>query len=157
MTCEFIFRDATDIYSRLFNHRAALQGLTNNFVKEFEEKRGEKEIISLSRTHEVVLDCRDRALPSSLENLNNNVTLLKESVTKTLQMSQRILQDSDEKKVDWIESQRQIREQQWNEFMQAQVVRSSRVDTEFKNKIDSLKKHYTELEDKLKEGANKVL
>lgn len=59
--------------------------------------------------------------------------------------------------VDWIESQRQIREQQWNEFMQAQVVRSSRVDTEFKNKIDSLKKHYTELEDKLKDGANKVL
>ncbi|XP_059176759.1 biogenesis of lysosome-related organelles complex 1 subunit 5-like, partial [Physella acuta] len=155
------FRDATDIYSRLFNPRAASQGLTNNFVKEFEEKRGEKEIISLSPTHEVVLDCRDPALHSSLENLNNNVTLLKESVTKTLQMSQGIrggiLQDSDEKKVDWIESQRQIREQQWNEFKQAQVVRSSRVDTEFKIKIDYLKKHYTELEDKLKEGANQVL
>ncbi|CAL1538725.1 unnamed protein product [Lymnaea stagnalis] len=157
MTCEYIFRDVTDIYSRLFNHRAALHGLTNNFVKEFEEKRGEREIISMSRIFELIIDCRDRALPSSIEHLNCNVESLKESVNKTLQQCQMIVHDGEETKSDWLQSQRLRREQEWNDFMAAQVSRSARVDAEFKSKVDALSNHYAELEEKLKEGTKKVL
>uniref|UniRef100_A0A0B6ZMJ4 Biogenesis of lysosome-related organelles complex 1 subunit 5 n=1 Tax=Arion vulgaris TaxID=1028688 RepID=A0A0B6ZMJ4_9EUPU len=157
MTCEHIVRDVTDIYIRLFNHRAAIQGLTNNFVKEFEEKRGEREILSLSRTFELVTESRDRILPSITEQLDCHLEHLKESVEKAKQQAQRILQDSEEKKRDWLESQKLSREQKWFEFMTAQVERSNSVDEEFKTKVENLHKHYSDLEEKLREGTTKVL
>ncbi|KAI8776880.1 biogenesis of lysosome-related organelles complex 1 subunit 5 [Biomphalaria glabrata] len=157
MTCEIVFRDVTEIYSRLFNHRAALQGLTNSFVKEFEEKRGDREIISLSRVLELVTDSRDRALPTTIDSLECNVDNFKDSVNKTLKLCQEIIKDSEDKKSEWLESQRRSREQQWNEFMAAQVTRSARVDSDFKNKVDALANHYADLEEKLKESTSKVL
>ncbi|KAH9496684.1 biogenesis of lysosome- organelles complex 1 subunit 5 [Bulinus truncatus] len=157
MTCEVVFRDVTDIYSRLFNHRGALQGLTNNFVKEFEEKRGERETISLSRILELVIDSRDRALPTTIDSLEHNIENLNNSVQKTLKQCQEILKDSENKKSDWLDSQRFDREKRWNEFIAAQLSRSARVDEEFKSKVDTLTHHYAELEEKLKESTQKVL
>ncbi|BFZ21004.1 hypothetical protein BsWGS_24043 [Bradybaena similaris] len=156
MTSEHIVRDVTDIYIRLFNHRAALQGLTNNFVKEFEEKRGDREMLALSRTIELLTESRDRTWPSITEQLDNHLAQLKESVEGAKSKCQQILHDAEEK-TGWLESQRVAREQRWTEFMAGQVVRSSNVDEEFKNKVDSLHKHYSDLEEKLKEGTTKVL
>ena len=36
-----------DIYERLFNHRPFVQGEVKHFVKEFEEKKGDKEVNEL--------------------------------------------------------------------------------------------------------------
>lgn len=156
MTTEHIVRDVTDIYIRLFNHRAALQGLTNNFVKEFEEKRGDRELPALTQTFELVIESRDKTWPSLTEQLDSHLAQLKESVDKAKNQCQQILQDA-EQKTDWLESQRASREQKWAEFMAAQVVRSSNVDEEFKSKVDSLHKHYADLEEKLREGTSSVL
>jgi len=157
MTCEYVFRDVTDIYSRLFNHRAAVHGLASNFVKEFEERRGESDYISMTRTLELVTDCRDRAYPETMEGLQDSLEQLVKSVKTTSQMTHRILKDSENKKVDWLESERARRKREWEEFMAAQEARKERVDADFNNTVRHLESHYTDLEVKLKSGTKKTL
>ena len=59
--------------------------------------------------------------------------------------------------VDWIESERARRKQEWEEFTAAQEARKQRVDAEFMNTVRHLESHYTDLEDKLKSGTKKSL
>ncbi|XP_005099650.1 biogenesis of lysosome-related organelles complex 1 subunit 5 [Aplysia californica] len=157
MTCEYVFRDVTDIYSRLFNHRAAIHGLANNFVKEFEERRGESDHVAISRTLELVTDCRDRAYPVTMKDLDKNLEELSNALKTSSQMCKRIMQDADEKKVDWLESQRARRKHEWGEFMSVQRARKDRVDTDYEHFVKNLHSHYSELEEKLKGGRAKVL
>jgi len=157
MTCEYVFRDVTDIYSRLFNHRAAIQGLANNFVKEFEERRGDSEHISLTRTLELLTDCRDRAHPDTVDGLEEGMGDLEQAVKSTTQKCNRILLDCQEKKTDWLESERQRRRKEWSDFMVIQETRKNRIDEEYNSKVRTLEGQYAELEDKLKAGTKRVL
>jgi len=157
MTCEYVFKDATDIYLRLFNHRAAIQGLASNFVKEFEERRGESDHISITRTLEMVTDCRDHAYPEATQGLKDHLDELRNTVKTTTQMCSRIIQDSEEKKSGWLEGERERRREEWKEFMKVQESRKSRVEEEFRNTVRNVESQYSQLEDKLKSGTNKAL
>ncbi|GFR70496.1 biogenesis of lysosome-related organelles complex 1 subunit 5-like [Elysia marginata] len=151
MTFEQIFKDVTDIYSRLFNHKAALQGLNQNFVKEFEEKRDET--MSLSRTSEWVKDCTDRIYPSTQQGLED-IHQVKEAVEKASKSCQRIVQDETDKKMEWLEEQRARRLQEYTEFTQNNAsARRQHADREFEVRADDLRKHYADLEAKLNQGA----
>lgn len=152
MTCEQIFKDATDIYSRLFNHKAALQGLNQNFVKEFEDKRDETR--TLSRTLEWVNDCTDRIYPSTQQGLEDNIQQVKDAVEKASKSCERIAKDEADKKMDWLNQERARRLQEWTDLTQTQSKnRRDHADREFEVRADELRRHYADLEAKLNQGA----
>ena len=45
-----------DLYDRLFNHRPFLKGEVTTFVKEFEKKRGDREVENLFKTLELTTE-----------------------------------------------------------------------------------------------------
>ncbi|GFN92468.1 biogenesis of lysosome-related organelles complex 1 subunit 5-like [Plakobranchus ocellatus] len=157
MSYEKIFKDMTDIYSRLFNHRAALQGLNQNFVKEFEVKRDDK--LSLSRSQECLKNCTDCLQPATEQYLKEHVYQLSEAVQKASHSCQRILEDEAQKKTDWLKQERARRAQEWAEFTQGQIQeRRQHTDWEFEDRAEGLRKHYVELEEKLNQAVvGKVL
>ncbi|RUS70682.1 hypothetical protein EGW08_021558 [Elysia chlorotica] len=152
MTYEQLFKDVTDIYSRLFNHKAALQGLNQNFVKEFEEKRDESE--SLSRSLEWITDCSDRIYPATQQGLEDNVHKVKEAVEKASKSCQRIIQDEADKKMEWLGQERAKRLQEWRDFTEGHAqARRQQADRDFEARAEELRRHYADLEEKLNQGA----
>lgn len=55
----FGFPDIFDAYGRLFNHRPFVQGEIRHFVKEFEEKRSDREVENVFKILEQVTELRD--------------------------------------------------------------------------------------------------
>jgi len=157
MTCEYLFKDVCDIHNRLFNHKAAIQGLANNFVKEFEERRGESDHASISHSLELVTDCVNRAYPTVTQDLEKGLESVLNEVKKTTQACGRIIQDCDDKKTDWLEGERARRQGEWEDFLATQESRKSRIDGEFASHVRALEAHYSELEEKLRTGGKPTL
>ena len=61
-----------DLYERLFNHRPFLKGESTRFVKEFENKRGDREVENLFKALEVITELQ-----------SSKVSKLKESCDET--------------------------------------------------------------------------
>ena len=55
----FGFPDIFDAYGRLFNHRPFVQGEIRHSVKEFEEKRSDREVENVFKILEQVTELRD--------------------------------------------------------------------------------------------------
>ena len=56
-------QDLLEIHGRLFNHRPFVQGETRHFVKEFEEKRQDREVENVFSLLERIAELRDSGLP----------------------------------------------------------------------------------------------
>ena len=81
----------TEIHGRLFNHRPFVQGEIKHFVKEFEEKRKDREVEHVFKVLEVVTELRDcqvdklRALAdSTIPNVNANLLVANSMCNKIL-------------------------------------------------------------------------
>ncbi|XP_052504851.1 biogenesis of lysosome-related organelles complex 1 subunit 5 isoform X2 [Budorcas taxicolor] len=59
-----IIRDLGEIHSRLLDHRPVIQGETRYFVKEFEEKRGLREMRVLENLKNVIHETNEHTLPT---------------------------------------------------------------------------------------------
>lgn len=86
-----MFSDAADIYGRLFNHRPFLQGEVKHFVKEFEERRQDREVENVFKVLERVTELRDCEVDkvkaqcdSVLPNLNANLLVAQSMTNKIL-------------------------------------------------------------------------
>ncbi|XP_010143407.1 PREDICTED: biogenesis of lysosome-related organelles complex 1 subunit 5-like, partial [Buceros rhinoceros silvestris] len=56
-------RDVGEIYSRLLDHRPVIQGEIRYFVKEFEEKRGLRELRVLENLQSTISETNEDVLP----------------------------------------------------------------------------------------------
>uniref|UniRef100_A0A8C2XY49 Biogenesis of lysosome-related organelles complex 1 subunit 5 n=1 Tax=Capra hircus TaxID=9925 RepID=A0A8C2XY49_CAPHI len=59
-----IIRDLGEIHSRLLDHRPVIQGETRYFVKEFEEKRGLREMRVLENLKNMIRETNEHTLPT---------------------------------------------------------------------------------------------
>ena len=80
-----------DLYERLFNHRPFLKGEIKNFVKEFEEKRGDRDVESVFKVLETVTELNGGEIDkvkaqcdSTLPNLNARLLVANSMCTKIL-------------------------------------------------------------------------
>ncbi|KFZ45638.1 Biogenesis of lysosome-related organelles complex 1 subunit 5, partial [Antrostomus carolinensis] len=56
--------DLGEIYSRLLDHRPVIQGEIRYFVKEFEEKRGLRELRVLENLKNTTFEAKEHVLPT---------------------------------------------------------------------------------------------
>ena len=79
------------MYERLFNHRPFLQGEIKHFVKEFEEKRGDREVENVFKILEKVTELKGGEIDkvkaqcdSTLPNLNARLLVANSMCNKIL-------------------------------------------------------------------------
>uniref|UniRef100_A0A671FV26 Biogenesis of lysosome-related organelles complex 1 subunit 5 n=1 Tax=Rhinolophus ferrumequinum TaxID=59479 RepID=A0A671FV26_RHIFE len=68
-----IIKDLGEIHSRLLDHRPVVQGETRYFVKEFEEKRGLREMRVLENLRNMIHETNEHTLPKCRETMQDNL------------------------------------------------------------------------------------
>jgi len=142
------FEDITEVHARLFNHRPFLQGEIKHFVREFEEKRGDREVENIFSSLERVSELRDLGLPGLITSATSNrSTNLVANLQVAESMLGRILEQGETGEVEkTLVSSREAREKEWTNFLQEVQVRCKKIDQSFKEQEDSIRKKYQDLE-----------
>ncbi|KAM8789054.1 biogenesis of lysosome-related organelles complex 1 subunit 5 isoform 1-T1 [Rhynchonycteris naso] len=68
-----IIKDLGEIHSRLLDHRPVIHGEIRYFVKEFEEKRGLREMRVLENLKNMIHETNEHALPKCRETMQDNL------------------------------------------------------------------------------------
>ncbi|XP_019522103.1 PREDICTED: biogenesis of lysosome-related organelles complex 1 subunit 5 isoform X1 [Hipposideros armiger] len=68
-----IIKDLGEIHSRLLDHRPVIQGETRYFVKEFEEKRGLREMRVLENLRNMIRETNEHTLPKCRETMQDSL------------------------------------------------------------------------------------
>jgi len=142
------FETVLETHSNLFNHKPFVQSEINNFVREFEEKRGDREVDKVFSCLERVSELRDIGLPQLAENLNSSApTNLLANLQVSESMFGRILEQEDSKEVEkTLAASRDARERDWDTFLLDSQTRCKRVDQSFKEQEDAIRKKYQDLQ-----------
>ncbi|XP_060045176.1 biogenesis of lysosome-related organelles complex 1 subunit 5 isoform X3 [Erinaceus europaeus] len=69
-----IIKDLGEIHSRLLDHRPVIQGETRYFVKEFEEKRGLREMRVLENLKNMIHEANEHTLPRCRETVQGSLS-----------------------------------------------------------------------------------
>ncbi|XP_062953000.1 biogenesis of lysosome-related organelles complex 1 subunit 5 isoform X1 [Cynocephalus volans] len=70
-SAHLVIKDLGEIHSRLLDHRPVIQGETRYFVKEFEEKRGLREMRVLENLKNMIHETNEHTLPKCRETMQD--------------------------------------------------------------------------------------
>uniref|UniRef100_A0A8B9F287 Biogenesis of lysosome-related organelles complex 1 subunit 5 n=1 Tax=Amazona collaria TaxID=241587 RepID=A0A8B9F287_9PSIT len=88
-----IIKDVGEIYSRLLDHRPVIQGEIRYFIKEFEEKRGLRELRVLENLKNTIFETNEHILPKCEQAMSDNLN----EVFKKLQAANGMIHKLQEK------------------------------------------------------------
>ncbi|XP_012167057.1 biogenesis of lysosome-related organelles complex 1 subunit 5-like isoform X2 [Bombus vosnesenskii] len=145
-----IIRDTGEIWSRLFDHRPFIQGEITFFLREFQEKRDDREVERLFKILEYSTDLKESQLDRTEQLGDCHLPSLKANVDVALSMCERVLQreqnfDSD---IALLEN-REIRKLEWEKFVNDMSENCEKVNQTFQEKENEIKEFYIDLERKL--------
>ncbi|XP_061183217.1 biogenesis of lysosome-related organelles complex 1 subunit 5-like [Saccostrea echinata] len=144
-----LFKDLSEIHARLFDHRPILQGHTNFFVKEFEEKRGNHEQERLKKLDEEIKEMKDGLIPEAKEGMDQFLANITAKLKVATEVCKRVEEKENNIDTDLLEKERERRKSDWTEFLARQYETCDQVDAEFSEQADIVAKHYEELEKNL--------
>ncbi|KAJ7338516.1 hypothetical protein JRQ81_012418 [Phrynocephalus forsythii] len=140
-----IAKDVGEIYSRIFDHRPVIQGEIRYFIKEFEEKRGLREMRVLENLKNTVFEANNETLPKCEKIMQGNLNealrrleIANEMMNRLQQREQENRQLQTEKLVAG-ETQRRA---QWEEFVKEQQKIKMVVDEEHTKAMERLRQHF---------------
>ncbi|XP_035173382.1 biogenesis of lysosome-related organelles complex 1 subunit 5 [Oxyura jamaicensis] len=147
-----IIKDVGEIYSRLLDHRPVIQGEIRYFVKEFEEKRGLRELRVLENLKSTIFEANENILPKCEQSMHDNLN----EVLKRLQASNSMIhrlqeREHEERKLqnDKLMADEENRIAHWESFMKEQQNKQAEVDEEHRKAMERLKEQYSEMEKEL--------
>ena len=116
--------------------------------REFEEKRGDREVDAVFSCLERVSELRDIGLPQLSDNLNKSEpTNLLANLQVSESMFGRILEQEDSKEVEkTLAASREARERDWETFLTESQSRCKRIDQSFKEQEEAIRKKYQDLQ-----------
>nr|XP_033790605.1 biogenesis of lysosome-related organelles complex 1 subunit 5 isoform X1 [Geotrypetes seraphini] len=149
VSAQLIIKDIGEIYSRLLDHRPIIQGEVRYFIKEFEEKRGLRELRVLEKLKSMVSETNNQTLPSCQEAMHNSLNqalqTLETANHKFCRLQQREQEETElsgnQLKTDEIKNKAQ-RELLMKELECCQA----EVDNKQRKAMEHLKEQYTEME-----------
>ncbi|XP_051026157.1 biogenesis of lysosome-related organelles complex 1 subunit 5 [Acomys russatus] len=147
-----IIKDLGEIHSRLLDHRPVTQGEIRYFVKEFEEKRGLRELRVLENLKNMIQETNEHMLPKCRDMMQDGLEEALQSLQAANDSICRLQQRQQERKkvinehLAASEAQRLL---QWEEFMNGQPQRRADVDDEHKRAMERLKEQYATMEKEL--------
>ncbi|KAH0554017.1 biogenesis of lysosome-related organelles complex 1 subunit 5 [Cotesia typhae] len=145
-----VIKDIGEIWSRLFDHRPFLQGELSYFVREFEEKRGDREVERLFKILEYSTELEQNQIDRAEQLGDCHLPSLKANADVALTMCERIIQRENKFNTDSkIAENRELRKEEWKKFINDMSDKCRKVDATFNEKEEELKKFYVDLEKKL--------
>ncbi|XP_036623388.1 biogenesis of lysosome-related organelles complex 1 subunit 5 [Trichosurus vulpecula] len=144
-----IIKDLGEIHSRLLDHRPIIQGETRYFVKEFEEKRGLREVRVLENLKNVIQETSEQILPKCRETMQDHLSQALQRLQAASHLVHKLQQKEEEQRKlnnqHLLISEKQ-RVTQWEDFMKEQHNKQAAVDEEHKKATERLKEQYAEME-----------
>ncbi|NWT10836.1 BL1S5 protein, partial [Vireo altiloquus] len=144
--------DVGEVYSRLLDHRPVIQGEIRYFVKEFEEKRGLRELRVLENLKNTIFETNERVLPKCEQAMQDNLS----ETFKRLQAANAMIRRLQEREYEARKLQADkvmAREEKciahWEEFMKEEQSKRAEVDEEHRKAMERLKEQYSEMEKEL--------
>lgn len=145
-----VVKDVTEVYSRLFDHKPFLQGEIRFFIKEFEEKRREREVQRLFELLEDVTEVRETQVDRACRASDQGLSSLAGNLEVALSMCHRILEAEDKlSSADDLSERRERRRCEWQQFEQDVKDKAARMDQAFEEKERELIDHYRRIREKL--------
>ncbi|XP_062040368.1 biogenesis of lysosome-related organelles complex 1 subunit 5 [Lepus europaeus] len=148
-SAHLIIKDLGEIHSRLLDHRPVIQGETRYFVKEFEEKRGLREMRVLENLKNMIHETNEHTLPKCRETMQDNL----QQVLQRLQAAndsvcrlQRREQERRKMYNDRLVANEKRHSLQWEEFMKGQPQKRAAVDEEHRKAVARLREQYAEMQ-----------
>lgn len=121
-------------------------------LKEFEEKRGDREVENLFSILEKLTDIKDSQADKIRKSGETGLPILKEKLEQALQLSDEVEKDYQEKhKVIEVKRQqlREKRQKEWDQFIDDMNFKCQRIDNTFEEKEEELRDLYADLNHKL--------
>ncbi|KOX74262.1 Protein Muted like protein, partial [Melipona quadrifasciata] len=145
-----IFIDTSEIWSRLFRHRPFIQGEITFFLREFQEKRGDREVERLFKLLEYSTELKESQLDRAEQLGDCHLPSLKANVDVALSMCERVLQREQDFDTDIaLQENREIRKLEWEKFVNDMSEKCEKVNQTFDEKENEIKEFYIDLERKL--------
>ncbi|KAB0371698.1 hypothetical protein FD755_016636 [Muntiacus reevesi] len=141
--------DLGEIHSRLLDHRPVIQGETRYFVKEFEEKRGLREMRVLENLKHMIQETNEHTFPmcraTMQDNLNQVLQRLQAAIDSVCRLQQR---EQERKKIhnDLLIASEKQHVTRWEDFMKEQQGQQAEVDAEHRKALGKLREQYAEME-----------
>lgn len=147
-----ISREIGEIWSRIFDHRPVINGEIKFMLREFEEKRLDREVENLFGVLEKLTDIKDTHAPRI--NLLADVGLKSTSdkLESALAFCEDIATDLEtlcKIKSKKLEERRAQRAVEWEQFVTDMIFKCKRIDNAFEEKEEELKDFYADLDHKL--------
>ncbi|XP_056377100.1 biogenesis of lysosome-related organelles complex 1 subunit 5 [Hyla sarda] len=153
---QLIIKDVGEIHSRLLDHRPIIQGETRYFIKEFEEKRGHRELRVLENVKNSVSEINDQVLPKSTDVMQDQLGLVLKSLETANHAIHRLQQQ--EQETEKSNTATKIRHEklrsQWETFMKEQEQRRLAIDEEHNKAVSRLKEQYAQMNRELSKMAS---
>ncbi|XP_062335620.1 biogenesis of lysosome-related organelles complex 1 subunit 5 isoform X1 [Osmerus eperlanus] len=138
--------DVGDIQSRIVDHRPITQGEIRYFVREFEEKRGHREVRLLEKLNKLVVETNQVVLPHCTQTMHEHLcealTRLEAANHMTLRIQQRELEAQQS---PYIQASLERRREDWEEFLKEQQSQKEEVDEEHTKAVGRLSCQYSEM------------
>ncbi|NXG72931.1 BL1S5 protein, partial [Baryphthengus martii] len=149
--------DVGEIYSRLLDHRPVIQGEIRYFIKEFEEKRGLRELRVLENLKNTIFETKEHLLPRCEQAMQDPLSeAFQRLQTANARIHRLREREHEERKLqaDKLLAGEEKRVAHWEEFMREQEKKRAEVDEEHRKAVERLREQYSEMEKELaKYGA----
>lgn len=148
---QLIIKDVGEIHSRLLDHRPIIQGETRYFIKEFEEKRGHREMRVLENVKNSLSETSDHVLPRCTDVMQDQFGLVLKSLqtaNHTIQRLQQREQENEKGNVATKVRHEKLRSQ-WEAFMKEQEQKRLAIDEEHNKAVLRLKEQYAQMDKEL--------
>ncbi|XP_023947389.2 biogenesis of lysosome-related organelles complex 1 subunit 5 isoform X1 [Bicyclus anynana] len=145
-------REISEVWSRLFDHRPFLNGEIKFMLKEFEEKRGDREVENLFAILENLTDIKDTQVEKITKSSVAVFPVLLEKLDQAVKLSEEVEKDylelqkiNQKKKAENFEK----RQKEWSQFIDDMNFKCQRIDNTFEEKEEELRDLYADLNHKL--------
>jgi len=155
----FCVLDVKDIYSSIFDHKPTVCREVDYFVKEFEESRKDREVDKLFKILERVTELKE----TELENTQALGDIHLPKLAAELQVAESIANKLNKKRStadktveEKLVKHRQERVVEWDSFVHDMTAKCVKIDGNYKDKQEEIRRVYKNAEDKLLEKQNKT-
>ncbi|XP_070709172.1 biogenesis of lysosome-related organelles complex 1 subunit 5 [Pempheris klunzingeri] len=141
-----IAQDVGDIQSRLLDHRPVINAEIRYFVREFEEKRGNRESRLLENLNKMVLETNEQMLPTNLEAMSQQLSGISKRLEAANHMAERVQQrELEAHQSTQLQANMQRLKDEWAEFLREQQRLKEEVDEEHNMAVGQVSTQYSEM------------
>ncbi|CAI9539398.1 unnamed protein product [Staurois parvus] len=152
---QLLTKDVGEIHCRLLDHRPVIHGETRYFIREFEEKRGYRELRVLENVKNSISESNDPVLPKCVDTMQDQLGL----VLKTLETANHTIHGLQQREQEHAKSAAEKAGKEklcarWEAFLKEQEQRRLAVDEEQRKAVQRLREQYAEMNQELAKMAS---